>query len=244
MTIRFSLWSGPRNVSTALMYSFAQRTDTVVVDEPFYAHYLKVTGLDHPGRDVVLAGQENDINKVIEEVIFGAYERELLFMKQMAHHLVQVDHAFLADTVNGLLIRDPSEVLRTLPHQIPVPKLEDTALPQQVALHQELVALGQNPPIVDARDLLTDPPGVLAALCQAIGVSFQETMLTWAPGGRPEDGVWAPYWYENVHRSNGFMRYHPKSEPFPPELEPLLEECRQYYDYLYARAVRSKGAER
>lgn len=228
-------------MSTAVMYAFAQRPDTKVVDEPFYAHYLTVTGLHHPGRDLVIADQESDIDKVITDVVLAPCDRSLLFMKQMAHHLVAVDHSFLAQTLNGLLIRDPAEVLRTLPNQIPKPTLRDTALPQQVELYDELVGLGQKPSVVDARELLLHPRWVLEALCDSIGVVFDEAMLSWSVGDRPEDGVWAPFWYENVHQSTGFKPYRAKTSPFPAELELLLEECRPYYDYLYERALRPDG---
>ena len=235
-TTRFSLWSGPRNLSTAIMYSFAQRPDTRVVDEPFYAHYLTVTGLGHPGREEVLAHQESDIDKVITEVVLGPCDRPLLFLKQMAHHLVEVEHSFLGKTLNGLLIRQPDEVLRTLTAQIPEPTIPDTALPQQVALYEELLGLGQDPPVIDARHLLENPRRVLSVLCEAIGVRFEKAMLRWEAGGRPEDGVWSPHWYQSVHRSTGFEPYRPRTDPLPPQLEPLLAECRPYYEYLYARA--------
>jgi hypothetical protein len=237
--LRFSLWSGPRNVSTAIMYAFAQRADTRVVDEPFYAHYLEVTGLPHPGREVVLANQESDVEKVIRDVVLGPCDRPVLFIKQMAHHLVDVDRSFLGKTLNGLLIRDPSDVLRTLPNQILEPTLADTALPQQVELYGQLVALGQDPPVLDARELLGRPSGVLEQLCERLGISFDAAMLSWERGPRPEDGPWAPYWYDGVHRSTGFEPYRPKTDPFPAELEALLEECQPYYEYLYSKALRA-----
>ncbi len=237
MTIRFSLWSGPRNVSTAVMYAFAQRTDTRVVDEPFYAHYLVHTGAEHPGRATVLAAQDSDVSRVIDTVVLGPCDRPVLFIKQMAHHLAGVDRSFLAKTQNGLLIRHPAEVLSTLPRQIPEPTLADTALPQQVALLEELIAAGQDPPVLDARRLLQSPRVVLSRLCDSIGIPFQESMLHWEAGGRPEDGVWAPHWYERVHESTGFQPYRPKQEPLPGALESLLAECLPLYEYLLARAV-------
>jgi len=242
VTTRFSLWSGPRNLSTAVMYSFAQRRDTRVLDEPLYAHYLTVTGLRHPGREEILAHQESDIDKVITDVVLGPCDRPLLFMKQMTHHLVEVEHSFLSQTLNGLLIRQPDEVLRTLPAQIPEPTISDTALPQQVALYDELVGLGQDPPVIDARHLLENPRQVLSVLCETIGVGFDEAMLTWEEGGRPEDGVWAPHWYQKVHRSTGFEPHRLRTDPFPPHLEPLLADCRPYYEYLYARAYPKEDA--
>lgn len=240
MTLRLNLWSGPRNVSTALLYSFAQRDDTRVVDEPLYGHYLLVSGAEHPGREEVLAAMETDGERVVREVILGPCDRPVLFLKQMAHHLLELDRGFLAETRNALLIRDPAEVLRSLVHQIPEPSLRDTGLPDQVRLLDDLEALGQEPLVIDSRELLLDPPAILAELCRGLGIPSQEAMLSWPAGPRPEDGVWAPHWYHNVHRSTGFAPYRPKTGPFPERLEPLLEECRPLYARLWRRALKRK----
>ncbi len=238
---RICLWSGPRNVSTALMYAFAQRTDTRVVDEPLYAHYLRVSGARHPGRDVVLAGQDNDGERVVRTVILGPCDRPVLFVKNMAHHLVALDTGFLDETLNVLLTRDPREMLPSLIHQIPNPTLDDTGLRRQCALLDELEARGQVVPVLDAREVLLDPASVLQQLCPQLGLAFDPGMLAWPAEARSEDGVWAPFWYHNIHRSTGFQPYRPKTEPFPPFLEPLLAECRPYYDRLYGRAIRARG---
>jgi hypothetical protein len=238
-TLRLNVWSGPRNISTALMYAFAERRDTRVIDEPLYAHYLRVSGVDHPGREEVLAAMDSDGEKVVREVILGDCDRPVLFLKQMAHHLLDLDHGFLARCINVLLIRDPREVLLSLRHQIPRPEQRDTGFAAQAELLDELVALGQDPPVLDARELLLDPEGVLRQLCRRLGIEFDPGMLAWPAGARPEDGVWAPYWYHNLHRSTGFRAYRPKDEPVPEALRPLLEECRQYYDGLVERALRA-----
>lgn len=240
-TRRICLWSGPRNVSTALMYSFAQRADTRVVDEPLYAHYLRVSGADHPGRDEVLAAQENDGERVVREVILGPAARPVLFMKQMAHHLIDLDLGFLDHTINVLLIRDPQEMLPSLVNQIPVPTLYDTGLARQRELLDDLRQRGQEPPVLEARELLRDPPGVLRRLCAQLELPWDDGMLHWQLGARPEDGVWAPHWYHNVHRSTGFAPYRPKTAPFPAHLEPLLAACRPHYEALYATAIRAEA---
>lgn len=237
-TSRICLWSGPRNVSTALMYSFGQRRDTRVVDEPLYAHYLRVSGARHPGREEVLRSQEPDGDRVVREVILGPCDRPVLFLKQMAHHLVDVDLGFLAETVNVFLIRDPADMLRSLVHQIPEPGLADTGLARQSELLGDLRRRGQDPPVLDARELLSDPPGILSRLCRRLGLPFDEAMLSWPPGRRPEDGVWAPYWYHNVHRSTGFGPYPVSDGSLPPQLATLLAECRSHYEMLYRSALR------
>ncbi len=239
--LRINLWSGPRNVSTALMYSFAQRPDTRVVDEPLYAHYLRVSGADHPGAQEVLAAMETDGERVVETVILGPCDRPVVFFKQMAHHLVALDHGFLARTTNVLLVRDPEEMLPSLINQIPNPVLRDTGLAAQSALLAELLSLGQDPPVLEARELLRDPEGVLGELCRRLGIPFFAEMLRWRAGARPEDGVWAPHWYHNVHRSTGFEAYRPKTAPFPAQLRPLLAECKPHYAALDARALRARS---
>lgn len=240
-TLRINLWSGPRNVSTALLYAFLQRRDTRGVDEPLYAHYLRVSGAEHPGREEVLAAQDSDGERVVREVILGPCDRPVLFLKQMAHHLVDLDRGFLDRCANVLLVRDPEEVLRTLVRQLPSPTLRDTGLAIQRQLQEELRARGQEPPVLDARELLLDPEGVLRELCRRLGIPFDPAMLHWPAGPRPEDGVWAPHWYENVHRSTGFAPYRPKTGAFPEELRPLLEECRPFYAALHAGAIRARN---
>ncbi len=238
--LRLHLWSGPRNVSTALMYSFAQRSDTRVVDEPLYAHYLRVSGALHPGRDEVLAAQEQDGERVVRDVLEGPCEKPVVFFKQMAHHLVELDRAFLARARHVLLTRDPREMLPSLAENLEVPTLRDTGYAAQTQLLAELRALGQDPPVLEARELLRDPEGVLTQLCERLSIPFEPAMLHWKLGARPEDGVWAPHWYENVHRSTGFAAYRPKQEPFPEHLQPLLEQCLPHYETLYRSALRAR----
>ena len=239
MVKRICLWSGPRNVSTALMYSFSQRADTCVLDEPLYAHYLRVSRAPHPGAKEVLAVMENDGHRVIKQVILGNCDRPVLFMKQMAHHLDEIDRTFMAKVFNVLLIRDPADVLRSLVNQIPVPVIKDVGIADQYQLLKELEAFGQKPPVIDAKELLQDPSDVLYQLCQRIGVPFEGSMLSWPVGGCYADGIWAKYWYHNVHKSSGFQPYKEKSEPFPDRLLALLEECRPYYQELYSLAIRA-----
>ena len=161
---RICLWSGPRNVSTALMYAFAQRSDTKVVAEPLYAHYLSISGMQHPGYQDVLDAMEHDGNRVIAELM--AYRgKSVYFMKHMAHHLVDLDRKFLRDTVNVLLVRDPEQMLPSLVNQIPVPNLRDTGLAIQADLFKELRKMGQQPPVLDSKEVLLNPRAVLSKLC-------------------------------------------------------------------------------
>ncbi len=236
-TQRICLWSGPRNVSTALMYAFGQRNDTEIVDEPLYAHYLRVTGAMHPGREKVMESMQNDAADVIRDVILGPSKKPVRFMKQMAHHLVDIDRSFMRETQNILLIRDPKEMLTSLTKVIGIPQLKDTGYKLQTELLSELREAGQSPSILDARELLLAPKDVLSTLCSRLELSFEESMLSWSPGGHPSDGVWAPYWYHNVHQSDGFAPYQPKTEPFPEELNSVLSECLPYYELLSVDAI-------
>lgn len=234
---RISLWSGPRNVSTALMYSFRQRADTTVVDEPLYAHYLVRSGVDHPGRDEVLAVQDHDGERVVRDVILGPVATPVLFVKNMAHHLAGLDWAFLAELDNVILTRDPAEMLPSLIRQLPSPDLEGTGLPMQVALLDAILDEGEDPMVLDSRLLLTDPEKVLTRLCHRVGIAFDPGMLTWPAGPVPEDGVWAEHWYESVHRSTGFAPHRSKRDPVPVALEPLLAQAIPLYERLLAYAI-------
>lgn len=239
LTRHICLWSGPRNVSTALMYSFGQRNDTRIVDEPLYGHYLRVTGANHPGREEVLSSMDTDGDRVMKKLIERPHERPILFMKQMAHHLVDLDFSFLEQTINVLLIRDPVEMLPSLTIQLPAAGLADTGLATQCELLERLDKFGQQAIILDSRELLTNPRAVLAKLCKKLAIPIAEDMLSWPRGARKEDGVWARHWYHRVHQSTGFSPYRPKTEPFPPHLEPLLEQCRPYYQNMYEYALRA-----
>ncbi len=239
MSTAICLWSGPRNVSTALLYAFGQRADTRCTDEPLYAHYLRVSGADHPGRDEVLAAQDSDGERVVGQVVLAPVDRAIHFQKHMAHHLVDLDLGFLEKTRNVLLIRDPAEVVVTLARQVPRPSMRDVGIERQFELLEFLEARGQSVPVVAARALLLDPEGVLRALCRRLEIPWDPAMLSWPAGPRPYDGVWARHWYENVHRSTGFGPYVSKTEPTPDALRPLIEQCRPFYERLLARAIRA-----
>lgn len=242
--LRLSMWSGPRNVSTALMYSFRQRPDTVVVDEPLYGHYLKTSGAEHPARQVVMEEMDCDGPRVVRQVLLKprAKSAPVRFFKNMAHHLRGLpDGSFLGDLTNVLLTRDPCEMLPSLAEQLDQPALPDTGLQEQVALLDRLLDIGQEPLVLDARELLRDPEGVLRRLCDRLGLPFEPAMLRWPAGPKPEDGVWAAHWYDGVHASTGFEPYEPKDEPFPERLRPLLEKCAPLYERLNEHAIRASG---
>lgn len=239
------MWSGPRNISTALMRAWGTRPDTVVVDEPLYAHYLLKTGREHPGRDEIIDAYETDWRQVVERltgpVPGGA---SIFYQKHMAHHLLpDMETDWVLDLRNAFLLREPSAMLTSLVEVLPEPTLADTGLKQQWHLFETLrAATGTIPPVLSARDVLTDPEASLRALCHALGVPFRETMLSWAPGRRESDGLWAEYWYDTVEQSTGFRPYAPKDTSIPARLQNLLDECRTYHDRLHEHRLMSRVA--
>jgi hypothetical protein len=223
------------------MYSFAQRSDIRVVDEPLYGHYLHISGANHPGRNDVLAAMNTDGNTVMRELIDTQAQQESirLFLKHMAHHLVAMNLDFLAETCNVFLIRDPAEMLPSLTKQLPHAQLADTGLQRQWQLFSELRSSGHHAVILDSRELLLDPAGVLAMLCEQIGLPFSPDMLHWVAGPRAEDGVWARHWYHAVHLSTGFETYTAKTD-FPDYLQALLADCQPWYERLLQHAIRAR----
>lgn len=220
------------------MYSFRQRADTTVVDEPLYAHYLLRTGVAHPGREDVLAALDDDGEAVVRHVILGPSPTPVIFFKSMGHHLRGLDWSVLAGLTNVILTRHPAEMLASLIHQLPDPDLEGTGLPVQVELLDVILGQGDDPLVLDSRLLLEDPRSVLTQLCERVGIGFDAVMLSWDPGPVPEDGVWAPHWYDRVHRSTGFDPYHPSDATVPAHIEPLLVAAVPLYERLLAYAIR------
>lgn len=230
------LWSGPRNISTALMYSFAQRPDTKVVDEPLYGHYLRVTNAEHPGREDVLQSMDCDGPAVMRRLLQTPLPADVFFIKHMAHHLLEMDLAFMQQTHNVFLIRNPRDMLPSLTIQVPHATLADTGLKRQWQLIRMLKRQGQSPAIIDARKLQQDPAGIISALCHHLSIAFHPGMLNWPAGPIAEDGIWAKHWYHSVHLSTGFSAYVAK-ENFPPELLPLLNECQPFYEKLLTETI-------
>ena len=229
--IRINLVSGPRNISTALMYSFAQRTDTVVLDEPYYAFYLHKSGVDHPGKDEVLKSQPISEEEVSKK-IFGAGSNEILFIKNMAHHLELMDQSFVERVTNVFLIRNPRQILASYSQVIEAPTLRDIGVEYQFNLFERLKKVGQQPIVMDSGLILKDPESVLKKLCSSVGISFMKEMLHWNQGPKEYDGVWAKYWYSNVHKSQGFEVQPTSNRSLGAHLSKLNDKAQYYYDQL------------
>jgi len=221
------------------MYSFAQRSDTKVFDEPLYAHYLSSQSdrPPHPGEEEILQAQDNDGERVIEKVLLGEFDKPVLFFKNMAHHLVDLDWGFLNRLTNVLLTREPRDMLHSYSKTIPEFGLADTGYDKLKRIADKILAEGQTPIVIDSKRLLESPESVLKNLCEKVNIDFDLSMLFWEAGPKKYEGVWAPHWYHNAHRSTGYVPYKPKTEPFPVRLKPLLDECQPLYDQLLPFAI-------
>jgi hypothetical protein len=234
-SIRIAMWSGPRNISTAMMRSWGNRPDTFVCDEPFYAYYLKQTGLDHPGAEEVIAHGETDWRKVVAQLtgpVPGG--KRIYYQKQMTHHLLpEIDRAWLGRVTNCFLIRDPAEVVVSYIKKNNDPSLDDIGFVQQAEIFDWVCAeSGSVPPVIDARDVLENPERILRLLCEAVGIEFTEAMLSWAPGLRETDGIWARHWYSEVAKSTGFQKPSERIGSVPERLKSVLDRAREYYERL------------
>jgi Sulfotransferase domain len=237
------MWSGPRNISTAMMRAWGNRADTIVVDEPFYAHYLEKTGKNHSGAAEIIAQGETDWRKIAagltkEPLPTG---KQILFQKQMTHHLLPgIGREWILDLTNCFLIRDPREVILSYIKKNPDPSLEDLGFIQQREIFEFVRANSQSnrrtdsvPPVIDAQDVLDNPERILCLFCKAIGVEFDKAMLSWPPGLRVTDGIWAKHWYDAVARSTSFEPYKPRQGEVPDSLHDIYQRCRDCYDKLY-----------
>ncbi|HET9418538.1 MAG TPA: hypothetical protein VFO30_04285 [Chthoniobacterales bacterium] len=236
-SVRIAMWSGPRNVSTAMMRAWGNRADTVVVDEPFYAYYLKATGKKHPDAEEVIAQGETDWRKIVacltKEPIPGG--KSVFFQKHMTHHLLpEVDREWIVDLANCFLIRDPRDVILSYLKKNPDPALDDLGFVQQREIFEFVrERTASIPLVVEAKDVLDNPERILRLICDALGVEFDSTMLSWPPGLRETDGIWGKHWYTEVARSTSFHRYEPREGAVPDRLRKIHERCRDCYEALY-----------
>ena len=234
---RIAMWCAPRTISTALMRAWENRPDTTVVDEPFYSHYLHVTGIDHPASEEIIARYETDWRIVVRTLTEDRLPEgaTIWYQKHMAHHMLDhIELDWLDKLSNCFLIRSPVEVITSYIKVRAQPTLSDLGFPQLLRLFETVRGnSGSIPPVLDSQDVLEDPSGTLKLLCEAVSVPFSERMLSWPPGRRDSDGVWAPHWYAAVEQSTGFAPYRPKNEAVPPKLQNLLAQAQEAYQELY-----------
>lgn len=230
--------SGPRNLSTAIMYSFGNRSDCEVVDEPFYAHYLNTTNVDHPGREEILQSQPINPDQVITNLLHHGYH-DFRFIKNMAHHLEKVDLSFLEKLDNIFLIRDVKQLIASFSQVIEHPQMRDIGIKHEYELFRFLQSKKVKPIVLDSGELLKSPENVLKKLCQELEIPFLSSMLHWPKGKKKEDGIWAKFWYKNVHQSTGFQKQKTSSRPLREDLVPLYQEAKVYYDQLFLNAIKA-----
>jgi hypothetical protein len=238
---RIAMWSGPRNISTALMRSFENRKDSVVLDEPFYAYYLKQNKANHPGRDLVLESQISSWDEVVKLCLSKIPEKKSIwYQKHMAQHFFNDENiSWITNLENCLLIRDPKEVISSYKNKFSIKTIQQLGYPQQLELYDYILKNTGKPPIViDAKDLLNKPREMLEKLCLLLKIPFYSSMLSWPRGTRTSDGVWGKYWYKNVEKSTGFNKYQSLNIQLDKKHTEFYKECLPIYKKLHSLRIK------
>jgi hypothetical protein len=241
VTIRIAMWSGPRNLSTAMMRTFGSRPDTFVSDEPFYGCFLEDSGANHPMRDETIAAMDCDWRSVMETLRGDPPDGSpIWYQKHMWHHMTgPIGYSDFEGFRHAFLIREPERMIASYLGKRETAAFEDFGLEKQVEFFdREAERFGHPSPVVDANDILADPQAMLSKLCAALAIPWDPAMLGWAPGRRKTDGVWAPHWYGAVEKSTGFGPPEADAIELPTEAQPLAERCRPYYERLAAHRLR------
>ena len=221
------------------MYSFGNRNDTTVIDEPFYANYLSRVDIVHPGQEEIMTSLPHTVDEVLARYIFHDDPLDILFIKNMAHHIEHLDLSFASKLRNLFLIRSPQQLICSFANVIPNPIMRDIGVKAQWDIYNKLLDQGAEVLVVDSNELLKDPTRVLNLVCDELNIPFDKAMIQWHPGARKEDGVWAKYWYENVHRSTGWEKQRKKDRILPENLIPLCKEANVYYEKMYDQSIKA-----
>jgi hypothetical protein len=218
------------------MYSFGNREDTEIYDEALYAYYLHKTGIKHPGYNEIINNMEIDCKKIINEIIQSP-KKNINFHKLMTHFLIDIDLDFLKKVSNIIFIRDPKEIINSYNKVIPNPTIEDIGIKQQFKLYNHLIESNNTPIVLDSSILLKNPKKILTILCNKLDISYSNKMLKWSKGPKKADGIWAKYWYKNVHRSSGFNNYEIKNIKLNSKNKKLAKDCEKYYNFLFSKSI-------
>ena len=239
--LRIAMWSGPRNISTAMMRAWENRADCVVWDEPLYGYYLDATGIPHPGAAEVIADQGTDANAIIARCV-GDFpgDKNIFYQKHMTLHLLpELDRSWLSSLVNCFLIREPEAVIASYAAVRSDATLEDIGFIQQAELFNHVRRIsGEIPLVIDSREFLLDPRAMLEAICVSLDIEFVPTMLSWSKGARDSDGVWAKHWYDSVWNSTGFSAYREKSYQLSAKDRKISALAGPYYEELYQHRLK------
>lgn len=242
MTIRIAMWSGPRNISTAMMRSWENRTDCSVVDEPFYAYYLNETNSPHPMFDKVLDSQSKTYSNVATTLNSGQCDTPIQYQKHMTHHMLVDDFDWASSLKHCFLIREPAQVINSYTNSRGTCSAEDIGINRQWEIYQKLTALtGQNIPVIESNDVLKNPEYMLSKLCQRLEVPFQQNMLQWPKGKRNSDGIWADHWYHSVINSTGFSPWQRREISLTSEQDAVLMQVTDAYEALKKHKLPSLG---
>jgi len=221
------------------MYSFGNREDTSVVDEPFYANYLSKVDIVHPGQDEILSALPHSVEEVLSQYVLKDFATQNLFIKNMAHHIEHLDHSFAHRLHNLFLIRNPQQLIASFAKVIPNPTMRDIGVKAQWDIYSNLINNDAEVQVVDSNELLKDPEKVLSLICEWLDIPFDRAMITWVSGPRKEDGVWAKYWYENVHKSTGWKKQRQKDRILSDHLKPLCEEANAYFNKMFEHSIKA-----
>ena len=239
--LRIAMWSGPRNISTAMMRAFGNRSDTAVWDEPLYGYYLSATGLDHPGAaEIIEAGGRRWEDVVAKAIGNVPNDNAVWYQKHMAQHFLdEVDRGWLSEVKNCFLIREPLRVVASYRIKQPNVTVAGLGFVQQTEIFNRVCdAAGEAPIVIDSKEMLLNPAVGMKMLCEALGIEFSEKMLAWPAGAHQDDGVWSKHWYDAVEKSTGFAPYVEKPVSVPDELLPIVEACQPHFDLLYKHRMR------
>ncbi|MBE3636820.1 sulfotransferase-like domain-containing protein [Mangrovicoccus algicola] len=239
--LNIAAWSGPRNLSTAMMYAFGARTDAAVWDEPFYAAYLEATGLDHPMREEIIAAGPRDAGEVAARCAAPHPSgRPVFYQKHMTHHMVPaMPRGWFGAVTHLFLIRHPARVLASYAQKRENPDLADIGFAQQAEIFAAIRAGGQDPVVVDSHDIRDDPAGMMDALCDRLGIARDPGMIRWPAGGHADDGVWASHWYDAVHGSTGFAGAEGPLPGLPADLQSVCDAALPHYEALKPFALKA-----
>lgn len=241
MTKRICMWSGPRNISTAMMRSWENRPDTQVVDEPFYAFYLAQTHSPHPCFDDVLASQPNDYDEVVHNLTQTPCDNDIFYQKHMTHHMLEgCDLSWTKDLLHCFLIRDPRQVVSSYSKKRDECTVEDIGIIRQWQLYEQICGITDKPvPIIDSNDVQNHPYEILSQVCDVFEITFLRSMLNWPTGSRDSDGVWASHWYEAVEKSTGFTPYRHNEIELTDEQNDVVSQVMPYYQQMYKKRLRA-----